>query len=142
MQKYTIFWIEQEFCYHYFYKSEILFRFLNEYMNNNSRNDLQSQFDFITKSIPYSNLVTHIQRFHGNQIELKVNGRKIDLIKNNNKVTLYLKERSMIIKCTSVQEADFLLFGALKMFDPSFFIVENGSTNSGWITPVKKEALL
>ena len=31
LNKYYVFWIKEEFAYHYFYKNDILYRFLNAY---------------------------------------------------------------------------------------------------------------
>lgn len=142
MQKYTIFWVEEEFCYHYYYKSEILYRFLNEYMSNFYRKDLRTQFNYITRIIPYSSLITHIQTFHHNQIKFKIDGRNIELNKGEHNALLYLNERSLSIMCPSIQDAEIILFQALTSFDRNFFIIEQDTTNSGWISPVKKEVLL
>ncbi|MDL4839537.1 sporulation inhibitor of replication protein SirA [Aquibacillus rhizosphaerae] len=141
MQKFTIFWVEEEFCYHYYYKSDILYRFFNEYMSNISRMDLLSQFIYVTRVIPYNHLLTHIKR-HQCTISISKHENRIELRKGEQTLTLYLDKRFVTIECDSVQEADSILFQSLKRFHPSFFIIEQGSSNSGWITPVKKEVLL
>ncbi|MBM7572124.1 sporulation inhibitor of replication protein SirA [Aquibacillus albus] len=142
MQKYSIFWIEEEFCFHYFYKSEILYRFLNEYLSNASRSDLLAQFKFVTKNIPYHPLMTDIRKYHKNKIKIIKNGKDIILLLDNHPLEIQCYDRYMTVSCSSVEIADNVLFQALKAFHPSFFIIENGTTNSGWITPVKKEILL
>ncbi|MCT2536397.1 sporulation inhibitor of replication protein SirA [Aquibacillus koreensis] len=142
MQKYTIFWVEEEFCYHYYYKSEILYRFFKEYMEQTSRRDLFSQFIYITRVLPYSKLLNHVQMCHKNELKLHMSGKKINIQKDGQYMELHLHKRYMTIYCQSVQVADALLFQPLKVFHPSFFIIENGSFNAGWITPMKKEVLL
>ncbi|MDC3416295.1 sporulation inhibitor of replication protein SirA [Aquibacillus salsiterrae] len=142
MQKYSIFWIEEEFCYHYFYRSEILYRFLNEYLSYTSRTDLLSQFTFVTRNLPYNTLLTHFKNYHGDSLKLEMTEKGLVMEKGNSSVCLELFDRYITVQAFSVEEADRLLFQCLKSFDPSFFIIESETTNCGWITPIKKEVLL
>ncbi|WP_226034855.1 sporulation inhibitor of replication protein SirA [Aquibacillus saliphilus] len=143
MHEYSTFWIKEEFHYNYFFKPDILCRFLINYISNYDHNGgMQSQFNYITHNIPYNQLVTHIKNYHKYEVEMVINRNKIDLIKDGKTLTLYINNRNLIILSNSQEEVDDLIFQPLKAFNSSFFVIELGTDNSGWITPMKKEMLL
>ncbi|WP_138414669.1 sporulation inhibitor of replication protein SirA [Aquibacillus sediminis] len=143
MHQYSTFWIKDEFHYHYFYKSDILRRFLTECLTFSYTNkQLKDQFDFITQEIPYKLLLQHVKSFHKQQLDVIIKGEILEMIKGNRAVTISFHKRFFTIHAHSLEEADDLIFQPLKSLHPSFFIIEKDSTNSGWVSPVKNEVLL
>ena len=143
MHTYSAFWIREEFHHHYFYRSDILYRFLHEYLRSDKRsNEWNDQYNYVTQFIPYSELLSHINNFHQRRINISISEESIELSKDDSFAIIYMAERCFTIKCESIEQLDSLLFQPLKTFNPSFFVIELGSTNSGWVTPIKKEILL
>ncbi|MRH42617.1 sporulation inhibitor of replication protein SirA [Aquibacillus halophilus] len=143
MHKYSVFWIKEEFHYNYFYKPDILYRFLNEYVNNSIPSKyLDSQFNYITHTISYNSLLEHLRQYHNYQININASSNRMDCNIGDKSLNIYIKRRNLVIESNSVEEVDTLVFQPLKNISSSFFVIELGTTNSGWITPVKKEVLL
>lgn len=133
MTEYSVFWIEEEFFSHYYYRSDILFRFIRDYQYDGSRIDLCSQFHFITRYLPYTSLVTHIKRYHSGSLEIHIEGNRIRLKNNFYSLVLSIHKKQLVVRCPSLENAECLLFEPLRSFHPSLFIIEKDLKNYGWI---------
>ncbi|WP_407271488.1 sporulation inhibitor of replication protein SirA [Radiobacillus sp. PE A8.2] len=140
MHKYAMFWIKEEFCYQYYYKSDVLHRFLNQCLTNRSI-VLDTQFNYVTQPISFTQLLKHIKNFHLH-IKIDQDGNTMTLKKHGQSLCIHIEERYLMIDCNTVQEADNLLFQPLISFHRNFFIIEKGTINNGWIAPAKKEMIL
>lgn len=137
MKEYTIYWVKEEFAIHYYYKSDILYRFLNEYHLNHSRNDLVLQFNFITESFPKASLISQLIRQPRNTLSAKNSREFLEIGNKYDFIALHIAEKHIKFRCETLEDAEALLFPTLRRIHPYLFIVENDGENYGWISPVR-----
>ncbi|MDC3414238.1 sporulation inhibitor of replication protein SirA [Aquibacillus sp. 3ASR75-11] len=139
MREYTIYWIRKEFCNRYFFRSEILFRFIASYHKETHNPILSSQFQFVAQDIPYIQLVNHIKSYYTPFLDIQVEGNQIILNGNDQlMVTMDIHRKQVQIRCQHIQDAESVVFQPLRTFDSCFFVIEQGVHNYGWISPLKK----
>lgn len=139
LNKYLVFWIKEEFAYHYFYRNDILHRFLNAYQENKNRWDLSIQYDYITNKIPNKMLVSHLDRNHNQRVELGESETEFEIYNDHQYLTLHIYEKHLIFHCETLLDAEELLFPTLRIFQPLLFVMNNKNQDEyGWISPVTK----
>lgn len=137
VNKYSIFWIKEEVAQRYFYKSDILYRFLKSYQSNKGRQDLSKQYNYITHNFPEEALIEHIKKNnHSISIKTLSDKQKMTLYKNNQYILLYVYDSHLTFLSKSLHEAEYLLFPILRTFHPLLFIMSHTHINYGWISPV------
>lgn len=137
MLRYSVFWIEEEFSYHYFYRAEILYRFLNGWQEPVKSADYNSQFNYVTRILPVSELISHFSSA-GSAISVEKTSNVLSFHSGRQRLTLSVEERIIHAECEFFQEAEALLFQSLRKFDDNFFAVETSQENYGWISTGKK----
>ncbi|WP_339215153.1 sporulation inhibitor of replication protein SirA [Ornithinibacillus sp. FSL M8-0202] len=137
MKEYTVYWIKEEFAKHYYYKSDILYRFIKEYHLNQFRNDLHMQFHYITENFPKDALTSQLWRQPKNTLG-KINScEMLELGNKREFITLQIEEKHIKFRCETLQDAEALLFPTLRRFHPYLFIINSEYENYGWISPAK-----
>jgi hypothetical protein len=137
LKEYKVYWIKEEFAKHYYYKSDILYRFLQEYHLQKQRNDLRMQFNFVTESFPKDPLISQLIRQPRNTYRKDYNGESLSIGNKQELITLHIEEKHIKFRCETLQDAESLLFPTLRRFHPFLFIVDDNSDNYGWISPAK-----
>jgi hypothetical protein len=139
MREYSIYWIRNEFCNRYYFRSGILFRFFKSCERETSNSDLISQFHYVTRLLPYTPLINHVQTYCSNQLELQIRGNQIEWnVNDGRQVIMNIHKKQINICCQYIQDAENMVFQPLRSFDPGFFVIEKGVHNYGWIAPIKK----
>lgn len=138
MNEYDVFWINEEFSYHYFYKSGILYRFLNSYQNNKDRMDLSTQFRYITYTFPEEILHAHLRKPDPFREILQTKHNQFTLYQNEQSVVLYIYEHYLKFQCETLHDAEDLLFPILREFHPYLFIMNVNKQDYGWLSPSTK----
>ena len=137
MNKYTIYWIKQEIAQHYFFKCDILYRFLTSYQDNKNRQDLSIQYRYITHDFDKSHLAEHIKAYDDHlSIKTHQNDQGMTLYKNNQYMLLHIDQSYLTCICTSLHDAEDMLFPILRTFHPLFFIISHTENKYGWISPI------
>ncbi|MBM7552642.1 sporulation inhibitor of replication protein SirA [Thalassobacillus pellis] len=140
MHLYYVYAMKEEVSKEYYYKTELLFRFLKEYHRNSQLELYKLQFHFITEPFPLIDLVRILTRYPRERMSL-IHGRKL---------TKWVEKRGIIeitndmclIQCESFMEAEQMLFQKLRDIDGCFFIAEFHLDHYGWVSPQRKEMLL
>lgn len=138
MDKYTIFWIKEEFAYHYFYKNEILYRFLKMYQFNRERHDLLSQYNYITNNFSSDGLIKHFKEHFTQEGLIKLEEKTIKLYNEsrNQFISLHINKKHLDFYSKSLNDAEDLLFPTLRLYQPLLFIMNQSRQDFGWISPV------
>lgn len=140
MHEYLVFWIKEEFAFHFFYKNDILYRFLVLYQNNKDREDLLMQYNYITNNLPKHTIISHLKRFHPNRLDNQSDSNQLEIYSETGHLTLYIYKKHLKILCKTIHEAEELLFPTLRLFQPFLFVMEKKKhKNYGWISPVTKK---
>lgn len=137
MKEYKVYWIKEEFAKHYYYKCDILFRFLKEHYYNQLRNDLLMQFNFITENFPKDPLISQLIRQPKNTLRREYSMDKLEIGNKREFISLHIEEKHIKFRCETLQDAEALLFPTLRRFHPYLFIIDNDYENYGWISPAK-----
>ncbi len=136
---YSAFLIERKFAEHYFYRADILFRFIKAYENNPTRDDLARQFAYITNRFPK----TFFSHFKNNRLISclkQINDYQLEIHRKNHHVALHLYRRKLRFLCKSIHDADALLFPSLRSHYPYMFIVGEEANDFGWIEPIREQS--
>lgn len=143
MKKFLIYCIKDEFAEHYYYKSDVLFRFLKSHREKRTRKDFNLQFDYITKDFP-DNLIYQLisQLRHVNSMQFFKHDNHLKLYGDYYDLSLYIYEKQLTIHCQSLYEAEAILFPALRLFHPYLFIIDNHFEEFGWLSPDKNKFTL
>ncbi|MEC5422599.1 sporulation inhibitor of replication protein SirA [Virgibacillus sp. C22-A2] len=134
--EYSVFWIREEIANHYYRKSDILFRFLRDYQNSKNREDLESQYFYITNTFPSDKLISHIEDYYTHDIRIEIKGTSIKIYRNLRCISLHIERKHLKFRCKTLQDAEELLFPMLRCFQPLLFITGNNLSNFGWISPM------
>ncbi|WP_010093265.1 sporulation inhibitor of replication protein SirA [Ornithinibacillus scapharcae] len=137
MKEYRVYWIKEEFARHYYYKSDILYRFIQEFHDKQSRPDLVSQFHFITESFPKDSIRSQLVRQPMNTLKKKSIDNHFEIGNSHNYISLHIAEKQIKFRCETLQDAESLLFPTLRRLHTYLFIVDSDYENFGWISPVK-----
>ncbi|MFB1049480.1 sporulation inhibitor of replication protein SirA [Paraliobacillus sp. JSM ZJ581] len=140
MQKYYLFFLEQEVRISYFYKSDILCRFFHSFLTQPYRRDLQKQFRYITRLIEIDNLFHFIENEMPHQSSRLLNDLKKNKIESS--ASAQVEKRWVEVEFDSLQRAYTQFFQWLEQFDSCCFIIEKSGRNYGWLTTMKKHPLL
>lgn len=139
LNEYLVFWIKEEFAYHYFYKNDILYRFLKLYQKNKDRQDLSTQYDYITNNFPRHTLVSHLKRFHPNRVHIQKQSNQFEIYNETQYMALHIHKRHLKFYCETLYDAEELLFPTLRLFQPLLFVMgKKDQEDYGWISPVTK----
>lgn len=136
MNEYYVYCIKEEFADYYFYKCDLLYRFLKRFQETKERPDLVDQFNYITIEYPV-HLLTYI---HPNlketpSIKIAQKDNQLHLFTDSGYLVVYLEKNRLIVRCTSLQDAETILFPALKSFYPYLFIIGMNVDEYGWMSP-------
>lgn len=139
LKRYFVYSIKEEFAYHYFYKNDILYRFLSAYQENKDRWDLSLQYDYITNKFPSNMLISHLQRGYNQTVQAKSAKNEFEIYNHQHHLTLHIHEKHITIYCETLYDAEELLFPTLRVFQPLLFVMCRSSQEEyGWISPVTK----
>jgi hypothetical protein len=139
LKEYLAFWIKEEFAYHYFYKNDILHRFLSSYQGSKDRWDLAIQFDYITNEIPKHMLISHLKMIHSQHVQAQRKVNPIEIYNDQQYMTLHIHEKHLEFYCDRLYDAEELLFPTLRIFQPLLFVMNKTNKDEyGWISPVTK----
>ncbi|KKE78448.1 sporulation inhibitor of replication protein SirA [Oceanobacillus caeni] len=137
MYDYSIYWIKQEVANHYFHKSDILYRFFEEYRYNKNRIDLRRQFLYITKSIEKDIFISILKYNLKDDVHINQNDSIIELYNNRYFISLHIEQKQLKFRSRSLQDAEEILFPILRLIHPLFFVVGHTNQKYGWISPIR-----
>ncbi|MFG6120742.1 MULTISPECIES: sporulation inhibitor of replication protein SirA [Thalassobacillus] len=141
MHLYYVYAVKEEISKEYYYKTELLFRFFQEYHNNSHIDLYRMQFQFITKSFPDSTLIHLLKEDAGFDPKEFLEEEKMTKWVETHGI-IEITNEMCLIQCDSLMDAEQLLFHKLRMIDHCFFIAEYANRQYGWISPQRKEMLL
>lgn len=142
MKAYYVFWIKSEVAQHYFYKGDILYRFLKLYQQDQNKYDLSIQFDYVTNNISRHDLFSYFKKINLPNVYIGEKGNTIELYTKEQYITLHIHEKHLLFYCDTIYDAENLLFPILRNFHPLLFIMCIHTDDYGWISPVKNEQAL
>ncbi|WP_157724864.1 sporulation inhibitor of replication protein SirA [Virgibacillus phasianinus] len=138
MNTYSIYPIKIEFARRYYYRSDILYRFLKQYHENNKNQLINDQFNEITCVFSTKELNTKIKSLYNKNAMVKDGNNSIEIVQDKHYISLHISEKQINFRCNMLQDAEMLLFPILQLFHPSLFVLDNKLNNYGWISPVTK----
>lgn len=138
LNHYSIYWIKEEFAHHFYYKSNVLYQFIKEYENNKNRGDLKNQFAYITMEFRKPLLISHLKENYPENTELKAAGDGLQICRDMQYISLHIHNKHLNFRSEMLQDAEELLFPALRQFQSYLFIAGNDLENYGWISPVTR----
>jgi len=137
LKDYHIYCIKDEFADHYYYKCDLLYRFIQAYQEERNRSDLALQFNYITSHFPSDLIVaikSKLKKSHSYKVENEgVNW--LELISKGRCLYLYIYKEKMILKCESLHDAETILFPSLRGVYPYLFVIGPLLNEFGWISP-------
>lgn len=136
MNHYSIYWIKEEFAHFFYYRSDVLYRFIKSYDRHPKRSDLSRQFHYITMDMPEEILISHIVQYHPSRSSIKAENDSLKIYEDMRYISLHIEKKRINFRGDIIYDAEDLLFPALRSFHPYFFVVGHRSDNFGWISPV------
>ncbi|RYG71411.1 sporulation inhibitor of replication protein SirA [Lentibacillus lipolyticus] len=136
LNHYSIYWIKEEFAHFFYYRSEILCRFIKSYEQDQGREDLASQFQYITHDFPRTSLIAHIMDCLSSNTNMKKEDGLLKLYENERYISLHMEKKRINFRSDIIHDAEELLFPALRSFQPYLFVVGNNTEDFGWVSPV------
>ncbi|MGM8365056.1 sporulation inhibitor of replication protein SirA [Virgibacillus sp. W0181] len=134
MNEYYVFWIKEPFAYRYFEKADILFRFLQQYERSAHGQDLEQQFNYVTKAFSKHILLDCINNCD-KRLDIHIKDHIVYIRKEETTIELHLFDRYLKFYCRSLHDAEEILFPILRSFNPFLFITGTHPPNFGWIAP-------
>jgi len=138
MYTYSIFCVKAKVGSHYFYKTEILYRFLKEFRENRSRNYLQLQYEYITEPLTLDIITTYIQ-LYTSEVVMEKRDKHLKLYWKDKNLTIYEDDQHVEFTCDSIEDAEYFLFPALRKLKLYFFVTGHHVKHDyGWLSFIKK----
>lgn len=137
MYDYTVYWIKPKVANHYFLKSDILYRFLEEYQYNQNRIDLKKQFLYITNEFKKETILSTLQFHLKDRIDVHPGGSIARIKNGSNDILIHINKNELSIRTKSLQDVENILFPILRLIHPLLFIIGNTNHDYGWISPMK-----
>ncbi len=138
---FAIFAVKPEVSISYYYKVEMMKRFLLECLRFPQSEVHQKQLEYITEAFPYIDWLNHrrnVNVIEKNDISVNIpfvdEEREYDIIK--------YKNISCFFQCSSLCQADRMIFQPLRMSHKSFYILEKNGEHYGWISSLARQRLL
>lgn len=139
LPEYTIIRVKEEIACYYFQKSDLLYRFLMNYRNNNENGYLKRQYTFITKFFSHEKVMYQLKRLNWDLPGIVKKGSKVEVGSEQNNITLQISKKHIRFWCDTMQDAEALLFPALRMVYPYLFVVCEDYANYGWVSPISNK---
>lgn len=136
MNHFSVYWLKNEFLEHFFYKGDILYRFISSYHHNKTEEYLNRQFNYVMNSLDNSQLISCIEQFKPPQTNILIDNDKLDIYNNSQYISLHIYEKHLIFCCTSLEDAEQLLFPILRKYYPFLFVISHNTHTYGWLSPV------
>ncbi|GGJ84839.1 hypothetical protein GCM10007063_04210 [Lentibacillus kapialis] len=136
MNHYSIYWIKEEFARFFYYRSDILCRFIKSYHRLQNREDLKRQFQYITIDMPEDALISHILNNQPSNARIENNEQFLVIEKGTCNISLHIEQKRIKFLGDIIHDAEGLLFPALRTYQPYFFVVGQAEYDFGWISPV------
>ena len=134
MKVYYIYWIQEKIAQHFYYKNDLLYRFIKTYHKYQEREDLALQFQYITKKIPITLFLSHLSTNQKEDTYINIQNNQIKIGTASTYITLHIYEKYIEFQCQTLEDAEYLLFPILRLFYPYFFIVGINHNNFGWVS--------
>ncbi|WP_430785767.1 sporulation inhibitor of replication protein SirA [Virgibacillus flavescens] len=138
MNTYSVYSIKKEFARRYYYRSDILYRFLKQYHKNDRNQIITNQFNDITHSFSANEFNTKIKSLYNHKAIVNYGNNSIEIVQGKHCISLHIAEKQIEFRCDMIHDAEVLLFPILKLFHSSLFVLDNNLNNYGWISPVTK----
>ncbi|MFD2628481.1 sporulation inhibitor of replication protein SirA [Oceanobacillus kapialis] len=137
MYEYTVFRMKEEISWHYFHKSDILYRFIKHYQKEyQQRPDLQVQYDYSTYPFPGEQFCNIVEEKLDPSMFSIENVDFLRLHKNSTNIPLHISEKHLKFRCKTILDAEEILFPILRQIDSTFFIIGENIAQYGWVSPV------
>lgn len=139
LEVYYIYSMKKQVARHYYYKSDLLFRFLATCEWRIEQEDIMKQFMYVTHTIQARRIIQFIQNM-SHTVTMNRIGEH-DFIFSNGVQTVRLSMHDMYIQltCPSIYDAEQLVFQPLRSFPNDLFVVHSEKHVYGWISIVKSE---
>src|SRR5699024_7400693 len=138
LKTYTVFSIRDEFAKRYFYKSDILFRFLKDAPEADNK-AIKKQFDYITNSFTTSDIVSRLSDI--NEASLRVNDAENELTIEATDYTIYISvfDKYLTFTYDQTYQTEELLYNTLRNICPYIFIINRKREGHyGWVSPLQQ----
>lgn len=108
------------------------------YQCNSDRQDLSDQYNYITNKFSTELLVNHLKKAlqQPGSVKQDKNTIKIYSKNKNSHIVLHIYKKHLEFYCKNLNEAEELLFPALRTYQSLLFITNNKTDDFGWISPV------
>lgn len=136
MNTYFIFWIKEEFIDDLFYKGDLLYQFLDSYLNDLDNHNLHNQYAYITNEFSKSALIPYFKSEHLCRENIKIANNKIEIYNEFQYISLHIYKKHLLFQCETLLDAEELLLSSLRRYNSHLFILGKDIENFGWITPV------
>ncbi|MFD1735913.1 sporulation inhibitor of replication protein SirA [Bacillus salitolerans] len=143
MRQYQIYWVEEEFANHYFGREIMFYRLFfqfNEERNEERKNILNKQVEYITKPLPAIQLNQFIEsELKGNiNFTITTEGFMFHDQATRSGASLSVHERYIWVVGTGNYETEMMLFDLLRKWDSRFLAIDLGQARYGWLSPIKQ----
>ncbi|WP_188205890.1 sporulation inhibitor of replication protein SirA [Alkalibacillus aidingensis] len=144
MYQYSLYFFKSIYAVHFYYKVDILYRFLSQYHYGKlqDRSSLK-QVGFVLEEINIEEITQHFLSHHldyviersvnqeCHELTIKGNGQEMKVVQNGYAIDVY---------ADSLIDADQLFFRYIKEYHPYVFVVNFEAQECGWILPLAKKA--
>ena len=133
MYTYSIFSVKPKIAIHYFCKTGILFRFLQEVEEHPNDSLLQLQYEYIINPLSFSNIMSILKRID-NDIEIEKRDQYLKLYWQGKQITIYQDNGHLKISSEDIDDVEEFLFPALRKSPEYYFAINNRLEDYGWLS--------
>jgi len=138
MYTYSIFSVEPKIAAQYFYKSGILYRFLQEFKRNRDHNHLQLQYKYAIASLNLSMIEEYIGKLN---VEIDKRDVVMKVHWEGKSLTIFEDDRHLEIRSETIADLEEFLFPVLRDSPHYYFVIRNQMKDYGWLSLQKNTRL-
>ncbi|GAA0461989.1 sporulation inhibitor of replication protein SirA [Alkalibacillus silvisoli] len=142
MYQYSLYFFKPIYAIHFYYKVDVIYRFLWQYHNgNNTDTSTLKQVNSVLEEFHIEDIHKHLSnpKFI-NDLDIRVENK--ELLIDSEKLNMKVVQNGFAVDIytDSLIDADELFFQYIKEYHPYVFVVNFASRECGWILPLAKKA--
>ncbi|GEN45010.1 sporulation inhibitor of replication protein SirA [Alkalibacillus haloalkaliphilus] len=142
MYQYSLYFFKPTYAIHFYYKVDVLYRFLDQYRKGKYTDDTtQRQVSFVLEYVILNDVYEHLtsQKF-SHKLDVKAENNELIIKSDSLDMKAVRNGYAIDVYANSLIDADQLFFQYIKEFHPYVFVVNFDSRECGWILPLAKKA--
>ncbi|MET3682226.1 hypothetical protein ABID56_000305 [Alkalibacillus flavidus] len=136
MYQYSLYFFEPDYAYHFYYKVDVLYRFIKEQLHEPQTDTSKRQADHILVKPDCHLVIDQLLTEEMDKSYLELANDQFELKNSDGNITVQQHGYALTVFAPSLLEADAIVFEAIKRCYRYTFVVNFQTEECGWVLPL------